>query len=90
MTHKFTIFPLLVHCCKKGFDNLDTPPSNQECDLCGDPGDPCGDCLLCLSPFGLVLDIVSCPFRCLHHYTRCKSPEVPTDNVVSVVTIQPN
>ena len=87
---KFTILHCSGNCCQKGFDNLDKEPSNQDCELCGDRGDPCGDCLLCLSPLGLVIDILSCPCRCIHHFCKKqKKQKQQEEKFQSVINIQP-
>lgn len=50
-------FPLTSDAVDTGFDVCDQEPGG-ECECCGPRGQPCGHCMLCISPFAFVTDII--------------------------------
>ena len=51
----------------------DSTPQNADCGNCGPRGQDCLYCYPCATPFSIVYDLISCPFRLSHHLCCSKS-----------------
>ena len=60
------LFPFSSFACDRAFKRCDEEPTMEDCGCFGPRDRPCEDCCLCLSPFGLAVDIVSAVPRCVH------------------------
>lgn len=81
------LLPLSTSAVDKGFEVCDQEPGG-ECECCGPRGEPCGHCMLCISPFALVVDIICLVprFGCLavSKCTYCGNPRVSTRQEASL------
>ena len=77
-TQKFAFLPMSSYLCNELCRCLDEPSKNGDCQNCAPPGEPCCiDCYCCLSPFGFILDILTCPFRgCYYCKNKDRNKEI--------------
>lgn len=77
-------FPVMCNFCTEGFGYCDEKPQSIICHCCGPKGRPCIECYVCLSPIGLLVDLITIPIRLPYcvYYNTCKSKKVSNDIVV--------
>ena len=56
-------FPTAIRLVDDGFNYCNEPPTNQDCGCFGPRGRDCIMCYTCLSPVGMLIDIITIPFR---------------------------
>lgn len=69
----FKFCPYSTFLCDGCMEFCDTPPSNNDCHICGPPDKPYVYCWLCVTPISIIIDYISCPCRYLTYINQKKN-----------------
>ena len=76
------LFPTACNFWIQGMDFCDEAPQNADCGCCGPRGRDCIVCYTCFTPIGLIIDMITLPFRgsyCICYKSKkicCKKNQV--------------